>query len=357
MKILVIALAGIGDSLLSTPLIRELRANFPDAQIDALVRWPGARDLLEGNPHLSTVYQKDFVKVGKRATLEFLLSLRKLNYEISINAHPQSRAEYRVIARIIGAKKRISHIYDCSGVLDRFLVNVQLPQDYGRHTIEQNFDILPLTGATRKLPSHQMEVYLTQAEIAWAETFAQEHRLNDRKVLGVHVGSGSTKNLKLKRWPLENYLALFRKLKSAQTDLTVLLFGGPDEEADFQKIFAENAAPFVVRANTRNFRQAAALMKHCSAFLSVDTVLMHLAAAMKVRNQIVIEAPTLNATNMPYGNKFTLVRNPEIKGRHLEFYRYDGGDIKGTKEEMTRIMNSVTADDVFATVNAQLRLS
>jgi ADP-heptose:LPS heptosyltransferase len=44
-------------------------------------------------------------------------------------------------------------------------------------------------------------------------------------------------------------------------------------------------------------RETAALMKRCSAFLSVDTALMHIAAAVKVPNQIVIEAPTLNVTN------------------------------------------------------------
>ena len=36
-KILVISMAGIGDTLLATPLIRELRANFPAAVIEALV--------------------------------------------------------------------------------------------------------------------------------------------------------------------------------------------------------------------------------------------------------------------------------------------------------------------------------
>ena len=42
-KILVISMAGIGDTLIATPLIHELRANFPDATIDALVRGPARR--------------------------------------------------------------------------------------------------------------------------------------------------------------------------------------------------------------------------------------------------------------------------------------------------------------------------
>ena len=354
MKLLVISLAGIGDTLLATPLIHELRLNFPDAQIDALALWVGSKDLLEGNPHLNTVHQKNLFQTGKRETFQYLLSLRRLNYDVSINTHPQSRIHYRVIARIIGARRRISHLYETSGLPDRLLVNQTLPQDYERHTVEQNLDVLPLLGAQPKLASHEMEIYLSPAEHAWADEFISTNKLAGRKLLGVHVGSGGTKNLMLKRWPLENYLALFRKLKAARPDLTLLLFGGPEEDADLQNALKENGPPFAVRAATKNLRQAAALMKKCAGFLSVDTALMHLAAAMRVPEQIVIEAPTLNKTNLPYGQPFTQVRNPAVAGRNLEYYRYDGVGIKGTREELLRCMASVSAEAVFNAVQSRL---
>ena len=96
-------------------------------------------------------------------------------------------------------------------------------------------------------------------------------------------------------------------------------------------------------------------MKHCHAFLSVDTALMHLAAAMKVPNQIVIEAPTLNPTNVPYGNPFTLVSNPAVKGRNLEYYRYNGKPIQGTNEEIIALMNSVKVEAVLSVVENAFR--
>jgi len=172
---------------------------------------------------------------------------------------------------------------------------------------------------------------LSPADRQWAEEFVRAHGLSERTILGVHIGSGSTKNLRFKRWPLENYLALFRAMKPAHPNLTALLLGGPDEEADMQRIVAGAGAPFALRAETGNLRHAAALMTHCDAFLSVDTNLMHMAAAMKVPRQVVIEAFTLNRTNEPYCNPFTLVPNPAIGGRHLEFYRYDGRDIQGSE--------------------------
>ena len=343
-------MAGIGDALIATPLIRELRANFPDATIDALVMWPGSKDLLENNPHLNRVHQKNLITCGKFEGLKFLWSLRRNRYDVSINTHPQPRIHYRVAARIVGAPLRISHEYECFGWLDRKLVNEVLPQDYTRHSIENNFDALPLLGAKMKLPSHEMEMFLTPDEEKFADEFWLKEQLADRKVLGVHVGSGGTKNLPLKRWPLKHHAGLIRRLNKERPDIHVLLFGGPEETKDHQVVLAQANRDLTREAKTPNFRQAAALMKRCNAFLSVDTALMHIATAVKVPNQIVIEAPTLNATNWPYGNPFTLVKNPAVAGRNLDYYRYDGGDIKGTREELLACMASVKIEDVFAAV-------
>lgn len=354
MKILVISLAGIGDTLLATPLIRELRANFPDATLDALVLWPGAKDLLENNPHLNRIHQKNLLKETKLASVRFLASLRKHDYDISINTHPQSRVHYRLAARIVGATTRISHEYDCSGVLDRWLVNRTLPQDYGQHTIENNLALLGLLGARPRLNRHEMEVRLTTAEEEWAESFVAAHHLSQRRRLGIHVGSGGTKNLTLKRWPLGHYVELVKRLNRERPDVSVLLFGGPEEERDHDTLLAQTEPRLVLRTATQNLRQTAALLKRCDAFLSVDTALMHLAAAVKVARQVVIEAPTLNATNLPYGNDFILVKNPALAGRNLDYYRYDGRGIKGTKEKLVRCMASVSPEAVFKAVMSAL---
>ena len=350
MKILVIAMSGIGDTLIATPLLHELRENFPGARIDVLTMWSGARDLLEGNPHVNRVWQKNMIKEGVFKTLPFLLPLRRERYDISINAHTQGRIHYRIVARIVGAKLRVSHRYEGTPRLDGLLVQKTIPEDYSVHSVENNNRLLPLIGARPLLAQHELEIFLSAEEEQWARDFLSRHALESRRRLGIHVGSGGTKNLALKRWPLENYIELLKGLTAARADFSVLLFGGPEEQRDHARIQAEVRSPRLLVPETKNLRQTAALMKHCSAFLSVDTALMHVAAAMKVPNQIVIEAPTLNATNLPYGNPFTLIRNPAVNGRNLEFYRYDGGPIRGTDEELTALMQSVRVTDVRAAV-------
>jgi ADP-heptose:LPS heptosyltransferase len=346
-KILVISLAGIGDTLFATPLLHELRANFPAATIDALVMWPGAKDLLEHNPHVNRVFQKNLIKCGRLEALRFLWSLRREGYQLSINTHPQSRIHYRIAAWLAGAPVRISHEYECFFWLDRWLVTGTLPQDYSLHAAENNLAVLPLIGAQQKLPAHELELFLTPAEEKWADDFLARAGLAGKKWLGVHVGSGGTKNLALRRWPLENFIGLTRRLQT-EKNLPVLFFGGPEEAAGHEKIRSQLAG--AIFPPTKNLRQAAALLRRARAFLSVDTALMHVAAAMKVPAQMVIETPTWNKPIEPFGNPFTLIKNPAVAGRGLDFYRYDGGDIKGTREELLACMASVKVADVFTAV-------
>jgi heptosyltransferase-2 len=344
----VIALAGIGDALIATPLIRELRAGFPDAVIDALVFWAGSRDLLAGNPHLRRVHQCNSFEAGAAAFLKFVFGLRRERYDVSINTHPQSRIEYRIVARIIGATQRLSHTYDNSTFLDELLVTHTLPQDYLIHSADNNLRLLTLLGQEVKPGERAYELFLTPEEIAAAQRLAQEHKLAGRRVVGIHVGSGRTKNLRMKRWPLEHYIGLIQRLTASRPEVTVLLFGGPEETEDNARILAAAAHPNLVAPQTRSIREAAALMKHCEVFLSVDNAMMHFAAAMKVPKQILIESMAFGPTLEPYGRPYKLVVNPAVHGRNLDYYRYDGKGIRGSENELRKIMEAVTVEAVLA---------
>lgn len=349
MKILVISFAGIGDTIFATPLIHELRENFPGATIDAFVRWDGAK-FIENNPHLNTVHQKDLANDSKFDSLHFLMKLRRTRYDVSFVTFPQSRREYRFVARFINAEMSLSHAYENFTAFDRRLVGKTLPVDYSKHAVENNLALLQFVGAKPKLPSHRYELFLTEKENARAAAYVTQQNLQQRRLLGIHVGSGGTKNLALRRWPLENYIELARQLSEKQPDLAILFVGGPGEKKDHEKICAALGDGKVFFPETTNFLYTAALIGRCEIFLSVDTSNMHLAAAMGVKKQIVIETPTWNKPIEPYGNPFTLVKNSAVAGRNLEFYRYDGEPIKGTPEELARIMASVKVEDVLKAV-------
>jgi heptosyltransferase-3 len=345
-RILVISLAGIGDTLMATPLIHELRAQFPEADIDALVLWPGSSQVLAGNPHLNEVHRHDFLKAGRFASLRFIQSLRRRRYEVSLNVHPQGHRGYRWIAALIGARTRLSHEYENQNWLDRRLVTHSMPQDYGVHASVNNLRLLPLVGRDSVLPRHEYELFLGDPELQWATRFLLGNDLVGRRFLGIHVGSGGTKNLALRRWPLDRFIALTAALRQSHPALPLVFFGGPDERVAHAELFQRLDVARVLFPESPTLRHAAALLGHAHAFLSVDTVFMHLAAAMKVPRQFVIETPTVNPCILPLRDDWQLIPNPAVGGRNLDFYRYDGRPIAGTPEEIRRLMEGVTVEAV-----------
>ncbi len=353
-RILVIALSGIGDTLIATPFIRELRHHFPEAEIEALVLWPGARQILEGNPHLNSVHQHDFLRRSKRETILFIAQMRRRKYDLSVNVHTQGRREYRFVARAISARRRLSHAYENHGPLDEWLMTDSLPQDYSVHSAVNNNRFLELLGLEPHIAHPTYQLFLTREEESFATDFIGAEKLGEGRLLGVHVGSGGTKNLALRRWPVDHYRRLFVEIQKRLPEVRIVLFGGPEEQAVHQELIQAIPSGLYL-AKTPTLRKAAALVQRCHAFLSVDTVFMHLAAAVAVPRQVVIETPTVNPPILPLRSDWKLVPNPAVGGRNLDYYRYDGRPIAGTAEEIKALMRSVKVEAVLEEVMEALR--
>lgn len=344
-RILVLSLSGIGDTLMATPLLHELHLQYPAAAIDVLVLWAGAAEVLRGNPRVHEVIRHDFLGRSRFSSLACCLRLRGRRYDLSINTHTQGRRGYRLIARLIGARERLSHDYENHSWVDRWLVTRSTPQDYSVHVMDNNARLLGLLGLTPQLGSPGYEVFLSDAERRWAADWLKEHGLEGRAWLGIHAGSGGTKNLALRRWPVDRYVSFLRQWRSRHPGVPVVLFGAREEQP-LHAAFRGAGAEFI-EAATPGLREAMALVGHAGGFLSVDTVFMHVAAAMRVPRQWVIETPTLNPPVHPRRDDWTLIPNPSIQDRHLDYYRYDGRPIAGSADDLVRMMSAVSAESVM----------
>jgi len=87
MKILILSLAGIGDSLMFTPALKVLRRDMPDAEIHVLTMISGANELYLYNKDVDRNFYFDFLKKGVFKSLIFLYKMRKEKYDISIKIH------------------------------------------------------------------------------------------------------------------------------------------------------------------------------------------------------------------------------------------------------------------------------
>ncbi len=343
-RVLVISLAGIGDTLQATPVFHELRLQFPAARIEAAVLWPGSEQLLQGNPHLDQVHQFNLIAGPRHHSIRFLLGLRARRYDLSLTLHPQGRREYRIVTRIIGARRRLSHQYENESAIDRWLVTDSLPQDYTVSGAVNNLRLLSLLGLPQRLTQPTCELNLSPTEHQWAVHWEREQNFDGTDWLGIHMGSGGTKNLALRRWPVPRWIEFCRKFSEARPGRPIVAFGGPGEAEVHSQLRAALPESCIRFPATPSLRHAAALVCRSRAFLSVDTAFMHIAAAVRVPHQCVIETPTLNPPVEPLRTGWVRIPNPAVAGRSLDFYRYDGRPIAGTPEELTRMMESVSAE-------------
>ena len=343
---LVLSLAGIGDTLMATPVFRALRSRFPSASIHAAVLWPGSEQVLRLNPNVDAIHRHDFLAASKPASLRFLLGLRALRFDASLTLHPQGRRAYRVVTRVIGAPRRLSHRYENHSWIDTRLVNECIDQDYTVSCASNNLRLVDLLGpGPRPAANPAYELFLAPEEIDWATRTLAAHGLAGSRWLGLHVGSGGTKNLALRRWPLARWAELASRALESRPGLRVVAFGGPGE-ADAHRELAERV-PGIVFPAFPDLRHAAALLASAHAFASVDTAFMHLAAAVRVPHQFVVETPTLNVPVEPLRPDWIRIPNPAVGKRHLDFYRYDGRPIAGTPDQIRWMMESVSVDAVL----------
>jgi heptosyltransferase-2 len=291
MKILIIALSGIGDALMFTPALKLLKKNFPEAQIDALVMIKGAEDIYSSNHNISQVYYFDFLKVGKLKSLKFVGGLRN-KYDVSINVYPSNRKEYNAINFLIGAKQRVGVRYLRRNKQNfGFLNNVTIPEDDSVHNVQTNIKLCEALVGKKFDEELPLEFYLTGEEVNLSKQFYADHSIkNDELVIGFHPGCATHKNHIKRRWEPEKFAELGKKLiteKNAQ----ILVFGGPEEKELKENIFSQINSHDAIIVNSGSLRESAAIMKRCNLFVTNDSSQMHIAAAMQL-NVVAIIGPT-----------------------------------------------------------------
>lgn len=291
MKILIIALSGIGDALMFTPALKLLKKNLPEAQIDALVMIKGAEDIYSSNHNISQVYYLDFLKVGKLKSLKFVGGLRN-KYDVSINVYPSNRKEYNSINFLIGAKQRVGVRYLRRNKQNfGFLNNLTIPEDDSVHNVQTNIKLCEALTGKNFDEEPPLEFYLTADEENLSKQFYADHSIKDDElVIGFHPGCAIQKNHIKRRWEPEKFTELGKKLITEQ-NAKILLFGGPEERELKENIFAQINSRDAIIVNSASLRESAAIMKRCNLFVTNDSSQMHIAAALQLK-VVAIIGPT-----------------------------------------------------------------
>ncbi|MDH7605155.1 MAG: glycosyltransferase family 9 protein [Melioribacter sp.] len=291
MKILVIALSGIGDALMFTPALKKLKEEFPASEIDALVMYKGVKEIYERLKEISKIHYWEFLKEGKIKSLLFVSRLRK-KYDISINVYPSNRKEYNIINFLIGAKKRLAVKYLRKDFQNfGFLNNFRIQEDDNLHNVEENIKLCELISNKKFNDVSELILNFINDDLEFGENFLKEKNITENElVIGFHPGCSTLKNHDKRRWETDKFAELGKKLIE-EHKAKILVFGGPEEKVLKEDVIKKINSHSAISVNTSSLIHTAAVMKRCNIFVTNDSSLMHIASALKL-NVVAIIGPT-----------------------------------------------------------------
>lgn len=305
-KILILPLYGIGDVLMTTPALKNLKEQ-KDVEVTYLHMFKATHDILAQNPCVTHNIHFPFLDMGKWESLRFLLQFRG-KYQASINFYPSNRNQYNLAALFAGCPVRVGHRYEQDDMAAlNFLKNRTLKEDDSLHCVEENCRLLGFFGLKNAKP-YSLELYLADDEISFATHWVQDKKIEQDMLIGIHPGTSSFKNHDKRRWPKVSFARLIDSLALEFDKSAFLLFGGPEERALREEIISmvvSRGRTFSV--DSLSLRQTAALVGKCRLFISNDSGLMHVAAAMRVPT-VAIFGPTNPVWVKPWAVRHRIVR-------------------------------------------------
>jgi heptosyltransferase III len=304
-NILVVKLDFIGDWVLCTPFLRNLRRGAPDARITALVL-ERVLDLAEACRDLDRVVALDETRpkallARRRSDAgEFLADYASGVFDLAIV--PRRDVDFWGAAGIAagsGAESVVGFSERCTWrkrILnrgqDRLFTHVFEARD-AAHEVEHNLALLRFIGGT--VATRQAALDLTPADARAAAHFLREEAFGDGSspVIALAPFASQPK----RSLPLMRVAQLARSLRSRLGARFVLL-GEERQAPDASRLAAE--IPGAVSACGRlNLRETAALLRHCVLVLSTDSGPAHIAAAMRTPVLVLSCQPADGASDHP----------------------------------------------------------
>ena len=322
-NILIIKLRDIGDNILCTPLIRNLKYHLPNTSISILT-WSYSIPVFEKNPHIDHLFKlpknpssKDISKLQNE--------LNSINFDLVMSTHSGGLPS-KLLSKIKSSNK-INNFYRGRNKLYTILTK---ESDYYRSSIERDLDCLRSLGL--EPTNTHTEIFLTSHETTWARETMKAKGLDlTKKIILIHPTAGVT----IREWPLEKFKQLIKSLNK-KTHIQPIAICTELEYAKVKTLL--NDIPDLVIFHKITVRQMMAIIHECDLVIDNDSSPSHVATAFGIPT-IVLFSQAIRTIFRPYHQE---------KDRHFVFY----SDVNCRECELTtcddRICLDFSSDEVYA---------
>lgn len=253
-KFLILRFSSIGDIVLTTPVVRCLKQQYPQAEIHYLTK-PAFKSILANNPYISQVHVLD------KPLLKKVMELKQLGFDYIIDLHNNLRT--RIIKSVIDVP---SFSFDKLNTEKAQLVNFKantLPQV---HIVYRYLDTLSSFGVTN---DGQGLDYFIPDDVTWSDELKQ---LTSKPYIAVAIGAQHS----TKRLPTQKLIEVCKNI-----NINIILLGGKEDENTGNEIEKQSGLHVFNLSGKLSLHQSALVVKLAQKVITHDTGLMHIAAAFK----------------------------------------------------------------------------
>jgi heptosyltransferase II len=295
---------GIGDCLFTTPVIKALKARYPDSFIGYWCNFRVA-PLLKKDPQidkvfalsrgdLKKIYQESFFK-GVLAFIKLITQLKNERFDTCFDFSLDHR--YSLLAKIIGIRQRIGFDYKGRG---RFLTRpVKLESYSEQHVVEYYAGLLSFLGIRVEDKRLALTV-LPLDEIKAKKVLALAGIQDSDRLVGIFPGAGGSwgKDALIKHWPQARFAQTADRLID-KLGVKVILLGDESELRISEAISRLMAHKPVDLTGKTSLEILPAIIKNCDLLITNDGGPMHMAAALGVKS-VSVFGPVSEIVYGPY---------------------------------------------------------
>lgn len=270
-KILIIQTAFIGDVILATSLIESCKKEFPNAQIDFLLR-KGNESLVDINPHINEVYIWNKNQGKFKSLLKLLFEIRKEKYDLVLNI--QRFFNSGLLTVFSGAKTKIGFDKNPLSFLFTKKVKHQIPhftKESFLHEVDRNLQLLSQHIEIKNQGSNSQRpvLYFSQED----DKIIEELNLSSSYIVMAPSSVWFTK-----QWHLDKWKEL---IKIVSKSYQVYLIGAPSDQSYTSQLIMNNNC--IDLCGKLSLRQSALLMKSATRVFVNDSAPLHLASSVNAK--------------------------------------------------------------------------
>ena len=278
-KILVLKLRGLGDAVLGTPVLKNIKALMPNVTI-SLVTFNFSKPIFENNPHIDELYGISGNPEPKEIN-ELLKKLNAQNYDLVINLHARNFSSKLV--KKIRARWKINRSYFIREKYSDVLISSDHKLD--RPSIERDLDCLRAIGF--KPLDKNPELFITHEEDKWAEDLMAKKKIDpSKKLIIIHP----TTNNSYTDWGLDRFINLASQLINNHGHQVLACF--PEKEQSISELLVEQLKEIYVHVGS--LRQNMALISKADLMIDNCSAPSHISSALKIKTLVLLGADYKN---------------------------------------------------------------